>query len=88
MADIDDNFTKIAELKSFNTNQIKVANTYFMVNEIFTGETKEFMENNEGKLYLFKSKSDRSDEQKESDTARQRFAEQPVNNQTLQTCLI
>ena len=49
MADIDEDFTKIAELKSFNTNQIKVANTYFIVNEIFTGETKEFMENNEGK---------------------------------------
>ena len=64
MADIDDNFTKITELKSFNPNQIKVANTYFMVSEIFTGETKKFMENNEGDFYLFKPKSDHSDEQK------------------------
>ena len=77
MADIDDNFTKIIELKSFNPNQIKVANTYFVVSDIFTGETKKFVENNEGKLYLFKSKSNHSDKQKESNTARQRVAEQP-----------
>ena len=64
MADINNNFTKITELKSFNPNQIKVANTYFMVSEIFTGKTKIFMENNEGELYLSKSKSDHSDKQK------------------------
>ena len=28
MADIDDNFTKITEQKSFNPNQIKVVNIY------------------------------------------------------------
>ena len=54
-----------------------------MVSEIFTGKTKKIMENNEDKLYLFKSKSDHSDEQKEKNTARQRFAgqrnEQPGN---------
>ena len=77
MADIDDNFLKKFELKSLNQNQIKVVNIYFMVSEIFTGETKEVMENNEGELYIFKSKSDHSDEQKESNTERQRFAEQP-----------
>ena len=76
MADINDNYTKITELKSFNPNQIKVANTYFMVSEHFTRETKKFVENNEGELYLFKLKSDHSDEQKKSNTTRQRFAEQ------------
>ena len=77
MADTSNNFTKITELKSFDSNEIKVANTYFMVSEIFTRESKKFVENNEGELYLFKSKSDHSDKQKESNTARQRFAEQP-----------
>ena len=76
IADIDDNFTKITELKSFNPNQIKVANIYFIVSEIFTGETKKLVENNKGELDLEKSKSDHSDEQKESGTARQKFAEQ------------
>ena len=52
-----------------------------MVSEIFTGETKKFMENNEGELYLLKSKSDHSNKQKELNTARQRFAEQPNNQQ-------
>ena len=77
MADIDDNFTKITEQKSFNPNQIKVVNIYLQVNEIFTGKTKKFMKNNEDELYLFESKSDHSDEQKESNIARQRFTEQP-----------
>ena len=77
MPDINDNFTNVTELKSLNPNQIKAANTYFMVNEIFTGKTKKFMEDNEGELYLFKSKSNHSNKQKESNTIRQRFAEQP-----------
>ena len=77
MADVSNNFRKITELKSFDSNEIKVVNTYFMVSEIFTRESKKFIENNEGELYLFKSKSDHSDKQKESNTARQRFAEQP-----------
>ena len=77
MADMDDNFTKITKLKRFKPNQIKVANTYFMVSESFIGKNKKFMENNEGELYLFESKSDHSDAQKESNIARQRFAEQP-----------
>ena len=55
MADIDNNFKKITELNSFNHNQIKVANTYFMVSGIFTGEAKESVENNEGKLIPKKS---------------------------------
>ena len=46
MADIDDNFTITTELKIFNLNQSKVANTYFMVSEILAGETKKIMENN------------------------------------------
>ena len=35
------------------------------------------MENNEGELYISESESDHSNEQKESNIARQRFAEQP-----------
>ena len=64
MADIDDNFRKIIELKSLYLNQIRVANIYFMVSEIFTGMTKKFMENNKGEIYLYESKNDHSDEQK------------------------
>ena len=64
MADINNNFKKITELKSFNSNQIKVVSTYFMMSEIFTGVAKELMENNKDEIYLKKSKSDHSDEQK------------------------
>ena len=77
MAGIDDNFTNITAQESLNSKQIKVANIYFMVSEIFTGNTKKFMENNKGELYVFESESHHSDEQKESNIARQRFAEQP-----------
>ena len=76
-ANIDNNFAKITGLKSLNSNQIKVINTYFMVKEIITAEAKELMENDKGEIYIFKPKSDHPDEQKESNTARQRFAEQP-----------
>ena len=48
-----------------------------MVKEIITAEAKELMENDKGEIYIFKPKSDHPDEQKESNTARQRFAEQP-----------
>ena len=48
-----------------------------MVSKIFTGRTKKFMKNNEGELYISESENDHSDEQKESNIARQRFAEQP-----------
>ena len=54
MADINNNFTKITALKSFNPDQIKVANIYFMVSGIFIGETKKFIKDNEDELYLFK----------------------------------
>ena len=56
MADINDNFAKVTKIKSFNPNQIKVTNTYFMVSEIFTGETKKIMENDEGEFYFFNQK--------------------------------
>ena len=39
-----------------------------MVSEIFTGETIESVEDNKGNLIFKKSKSDHSDEQKESNT--------------------
>ena len=87
MANIDNNFPKIIELKSFYPNQIKVVNIYYMVNEIFTREAKELVEN-KGELILKNSKSDHSDEQKQLNTARQGFAEQPMNNLTLQIYLI
>ena len=77
MADINSNFAKIIGQESYYPNQINVVNIYYMVSDTFTGEAKELVENNEGKLILKKSKSDHSDEQKESNTARQRFAEQP-----------
>ena len=48
-----------------------------MVSEIFTGKTKKLMENGNGELDVFESESDHSDEQKESNTARQKSAEQP-----------
>ena len=69
MGGIDDNFTNITEQESLNSKQVKVANIYFMVSEIFTGNTKKFMENNKGELYVFESESDHSDEQKESNRA-------------------
>ena len=37
-----------------------------MLSETFNGETKKSVKNNEGGLDFFKSKSDHSDEQKES----------------------
>ena len=52
MADIDNNFKKIAKLERFNQNQIKVANTYFMVSEIFTGMAKKLVQNNKSNLIL------------------------------------
>ena len=48
-----------------------------MVSEIFTGKTKKLMENGNGELDVFESESDHSDEQKESNIARQKSAEQP-----------
>ena len=47
-----------------------------MVSEIFTGKTKKLMENGNGELDVFESESDHSDEQKESNIARQK-SEQP-----------
>ena len=77
MADIDDNLKKITGQKRVNPNQVKVVNIPLMVSEIFTRKTKKLMENNECELYVFESESDHSDEQKESNIARQGFAEQP-----------
>ena len=65
MADIDKNFAEIIGLESYYPNQIKMVNIYYMVSEIFTRETKELVEKNEGKLILEKLKRDHSDEQKE-----------------------
>ena len=62
MIDIYNNFKKITILKSFNSNQIKVVHIYYMVSEIFTGETIESVEDNKDNLIFKKSKSDHSDE--------------------------
>ena len=78
MVGIDNIFRKIIEQKSLNLNQIKLANIYFMVSEIFTGKTKKFIENNEGEFYVFEPKYD---DEKESNIARQRSAEQPNEQQ-------
>ena len=47
MPDIDNNFVKIIGLETYYPNQVKVVNIYNMVSEIFTGEAKELVENNE-----------------------------------------
>ena len=92
MTGIDNNFTKIAGQESLNSSQIKMANIYLMVSDIFTGKTKKFMENNKDELYVFESESDHSDEQKESNIANKDLlsnqTKNQMNNQTLQICLI
>ena len=88
MADIDDIFTKITELKSFNPNHIKVANTYFMVSEIFTGENKKSMENNEGELIFLNQKVTILMNKKNQTQQDKDLLNNQMNNQTLQICLI
>ena len=53
------------KLNSFTPNQSKMINILFMVDKVFTGISKLFEENNEGKLEFFEKKSDI--ERKESD---------------------
>ena len=76
MTDIGKNIERLDDLNEFNLNQVKVLNALFMVDKIFTGETKVFRENNKGEFYLFESKSNDSDNKKESNKERQKFAEQ------------
>ena len=71
ITNINVNSTKVIKQKSVNQNQIKVANAFF------TGKTKKLTENNNGELDVFESESNHSDEQKESNIARQKSAEQP-----------
>ena len=55
----------LLKLNSFTSNQSKMLNILFMVDEIFTGKLKTLGENNEGKLNIFEEKSDA--EKQESD---------------------
>ena len=89
MPGINNNFTKITEQESLNSNQIKIVNIYFMVSEIFIGKIKNFMKNDKGELCAFESESDNSDEEKDKDKdLLSNQIKNEMNNQTLQICLI
>ena len=72
ITDIRKNIERLHDLNEFNPNQVKVLNALFMVNENFTGEFK-WQKLSDTEYTLLRSKSD----QKESNIAKQRFAEQP-----------
>ena len=48
----------LLKLNSFTSDQNKMLNILFMVNEILTRKLKTLEENNEGKLEIFEEKSD------------------------------
>ena len=77
IASIRDDIKIIDDLGEYNSNQIKLLNALFMVDEIFTGERKWYKLTDNGYM-LLRSKSDK----KESDIAEQKSDEQ------LQTRLI
>ena len=56
---IRSDISKIILTQNLNPNQINVLNTIFMVNQIFTGESRSIGVNNEGNLEVFKEKSDK-----------------------------
>ena len=67
-------FARFDNLDYFTQNQVKLLNTLFMVNEIFTGKLKSLEQNSKGNLEVFQEKSDK--EKQESD-------EQPDNTDML-----
>ena len=67
-------FARFDNLDYFTKNQVKLLNTLFMVNEIFTGKLKSLEQNSKGNLEVFQEKSDK--EKQESD-------EQPDNTDML-----
>ena len=69
ITNIRDNITTIINQKILNLNQTEVVNTFFMVDEAFTGKTKMVKEDDKGVLNVF--------EVKKSNTARQEFTKQP-----------
>ena len=69
ITNIRDNITTIINQKILNLNQTEVVNTFFMVDEVFTGKTKMVKEDDKGVLNVF--------EVKKSNTARQEFTKQP-----------
>ena len=62
---IRNDINKVISTQSINLNQVNVLNTFFMVNEIFTGESESVEVNKEDNLEVFKEKSDK--EKQESD---------------------
>ena len=58
MADIRNNMEILNGLNEFNSNQVKVLNILFMVDEIFTGESKRYKLSGT-KYLLLKSKSNK-----------------------------
>ena len=62
---IRNDINKVISTQSINLNQVNVLNTFFMVNEIFTGESVSVEVNKEDNLEVFKEKSDK--EKQESD---------------------
>ena len=56
---IRSDISKIILTQNLNPNQINVLNTIFIVNQIFTGESRSTGVNNEGNLEVFKEKSDK-----------------------------
>ena len=62
---IRSDINKLINMLSINLNQVNVINTLFMVNEIFTGESKSVRVNKEGNFEIFKEKLNK--EKQESD---------------------
>ena len=58
MTNIHNNIERLDGLNEFNSNQANVLNILFMVDEIFTGESKQYKLSGT-KYLLLKSKSDK-----------------------------
>ena len=56
ITNIRDNITTIINQKILNLNQTEVVNTFFMVDEAFTGKTKMVKEDDKGVLNVFEVK--------------------------------
>ena len=61
MTNICSNIERLNDLNEFNSNQGKVLNILFMVDEIFTGESKRYKSIGNNYL-LLKSKSDKKNQ--------------------------
>ena len=72
MTNIYDNIERLDGLNEFNSNQTKVIILFFMIEEIFTGEFKQYKLSST-KYWLLKSKSDK----KKSSMVEQKSDKQP-----------